>query len=80
MDALVVEEVLYFNEVHAHLDHLLHKGLLALSKEVNFLLVASKRALLRKLLLNLALAGLVRRHRHDVPLLEEVEELSWDFL
>ena len=41
MDAFVVQEVLHLDEVHSHLDHLLNEILLALSEEVNLLLIAA---------------------------------------
>ena len=78
MDALVVQEVRHLDEVHAHLDHLLDEHLLALPEEVDLLLAAAQRPLLRELLLNLALAFLGCRHRHNVALFEEVEQLAWN--
>jgi len=45
--ALVFQKVLHFDAVHAHLDHFLSKILLLLAKEINFILVSTKRSLLR---------------------------------
>lgn len=80
MDALIFQEVLYFDEVHSHLDHLLSEDFLALAKEVNLFLTSTQRSLHRQFLLNLALAFLGGGHRHNVALLEEVKKLPWDFL
>ena len=42
VNAFVFEEVLDLNNVHSHLDHLLEELLLALTKEVLLVLIASK--------------------------------------
>ena len=42
MDALVIQEVLHLDKVHAHLDHLLSEHFFALAEEVNLLLPATK--------------------------------------
>ena len=72
-DTSLLEEVLHLDQVHAHLDHFLHEGLLALREEVlSSLLVATKRSLLCKLLLDAVPAGLIGRHWSDTLLLHEV--------
>ena len=80
MDALIVEEILHFNKVHTHFDHLLHKSFLALAKEVDLLLISAKTTLLGKLLLDLSLSFFSRWHRHNIALLEEVHQLPWYLL
>ena len=80
MDALIFQEVLNLNQIHAHLDHLLDEGLFALREEVLLILVAPNGPLLRKLLLDALLAGLVGWIRHNALFLEEVEKLAWDLL
>ena len=80
MDALVFQEVLHLYQVHAHLDHLLDKGLLALREEVLAILVAPDGPLLCKLLLDALLAGFVGWVWRDALFLEEVEKLAWDLL
>ena len=77
MDTLVIEEVLNFNQVHAHVNHLLEKGFLALCEKVRAFLITTKASLLRQLLLNASTALFSRRHRNNVLLLEKVEKLSW---
>ena len=42
VNAFVFEEVLHFNNVHTHFDHLLKEIFLASSKEVFLVLIASK--------------------------------------
>lgn len=42
MDALVIQEVLHLDKVHAHLYHLLCEHFFALAEEVNLLLPTSK--------------------------------------
>ena len=78
MDALVFQEVLHLKQVHAHLDHLLGEGLLALREEVLAILVAPDGPLLRKLLLDALLAGFVGWVWCNALFLEEVEKLAWD--
>ena len=53
--------------------------LLSLAEEVDLLLVASKRSLLGKFLLNSALAFFSRWQRHNVAFFEIVEQLTWHF-
>ena len=77
VDTLVIKEVLDFNQVHAHVNHLLEEGFLALGEEVWAFLISTEAPLLRELLLDAAAALLSRRHGHDALLLEKVEQLTW---
>ena len=65
MDAPVLQEVGEISIIHAHIDHLLHEGLLSLGIEVllALFLTRSERALARELLLYDAAASLGGWHR-----------------
>ncbi len=41
VDALIVQEVLNFNQIHTHINHFLEEDLLAFAEEVLFLLIAT---------------------------------------
>ena len=46
MDALIVQKVLDFNQIHSHIYHFLEEYLLAFGKEVLLLLIATEGSLL----------------------------------
>ena len=83
MDSLLLDEIFDLHDVHAHVDQLLHEGLLPPKKEVLHtfcILITSKRFLHRQCLLHFASAFLSLWKRINFILFHETKELPWNFI